>query len=256
VTVGNVAAIAVAPDRRHVQVSYGIESEAAKRLGIDKAGTETAQVGSALRAQLGSMGVTGVKYVALDLFEDSGPTEPLKFTPSAHYIPTQPSTLKNLEAAANDAAHRIPEVTEELVGVLGRINVLLESVTEQRIPERTSVTLGHVDQVLGTLQVKLDQFKSAELSAQSSATLTQLQNTVARVDRLLERVDGQSGVIANAERASLSMGDVARNASHVGSEAERTLREVAEAASAIRALADALERQPDMLLKGRARSQP
>jgi hypothetical protein len=42
----------------------------------------------------------------------------------------------------------------------------------------------------------------------------------------------------------------------VGTEAERTLREVFEAASAVRELVDAIERQPDMLLKGRARSQP
>jgi paraquat-inducible protein B len=258
VSVGNVSSIAVAPDRRHVQVSYALESGSAKRLALDKAATETAQVGTALRAQLGSQGVTGQKYVALDLFDGTGPAEPLSFPPGPHYIPTQPSTLKNIEAAVTDAAHRLPEVTDQLVTMLGRINGILENVNNQGIPQKATETLAHVDQVLTTMHTKLDQFKAAELSDQSRATLTQLQNTVARVDRLLERVDGQSGVLANAERASLSMGDVARNASHVGSEAERTLREIGEAASAIRELADALERQPDMLIKGRAstRQQP
>jgi phospholipid/cholesterol/gamma-HCH transport system substrate-binding protein len=258
VNVGNVTSIAVAPDRRHVQVNFDLEATAAKRLALDKAASENAQLGTALRAQLGSQGVTGVKYVALDLFDLSDPAEKLTFEPPPRYIPTQPSTMNKIEAAVTDAAHRLPEVTDQLVIILGRVNGLLEGVQNERIPQRTSETLGRVDQLLATMQGKMDGFKTAELSEQSRATLTQLQNTVARVDRLLERVDGQSGVLANAERASLSMGDIARNASHVGSEAERTLREVGEAASAIRELADALERQPDMLIKGRAssRSQP
>jgi paraquat-inducible protein B len=109
-----------------------------------------------------------------------------------------------------------------------------------------------VDRVLATAQTKLDQFNSAGISKEAQVTFVQLQETVGRFNRLLERVDGNGGVIANVERASLSMGDVARNASQVGSEAERTLRDVAEAAAAVRDLADALERQPDMLLKGRA----
>jgi hypothetical protein len=37
---------------------------------------------------------------------------------------------------------------------------------------------------------------------------------------------------------------------------EHTLRDVSEAAAAVRNLADALERQPDMLLKGRGRMEP
>lgn len=254
VNVGGVSSIAVAPDRRHVQVSFDLESSSAKRLALDTASTEKAQLTTAVRAQLGSQGVTGVKYIALDLFDPTKPPEKLTFEPVQHYIPTQPSTLKNLEAAVTDAAHRMPEVTDQLVTMLTRINAMLETVAGERIPQRAGQTLARLDQVLGTMQNKLEQFKSAELSEQSRVTLLQIQNTVSRVDRLLERVDGQTGVLANAERASLSMGDIARNASHVGSEAERTLREVGEAASAIRELADALERQPDMLIKGRASS--
>lgn len=255
VTVGNVSGIEVAPDRRHVQVSYDLASAAAQRLALDKANTEKAQIGPALRAQLGSMGVTGNKYVSLDLFEDAGPPEPLSFRPPPRYIPTQASTLKNLEAAVTNTAHKLPEVTERVVVMLDRINGMLAALEQEQIPKRASDTLAHTDQVLGVMRVKLEQFDSAGLSRHASATFTQLQDTVGRFDRLLARVDGNGGVLANAERASLSMGDAVRNASHVGTEAERTLREISEAASAIRELADTLERQPDMLLKGRARPQ-
>ncbi|HKP63300.1 MAG TPA: MlaD family protein [Polyangiales bacterium] len=256
VNVGNVAKIEVAPDRRHVQVGYEMASEAAKRLALDKASTENSRLGSALRAQLGSMGVTGVKYVSLDLFEDSETPEPLSFEPARHYIPTQPSTLRNLESAVNNTAHKLPEVTEQVVVLLNRLNTLIGSVQEEQLPQRAGKTLERVEQTLTLMNSRLEQLKIGELSSEAKTTFHQLQDTIAHFDRLLARVDGQSGVLANAERASSNMGDVARNASHVGTEAERTLREISEAASAVRELADAIERQPDMLLKGRARSQP
>jgi paraquat-inducible protein B len=257
VGVGNVSKIEVAPDRRHVQVGYELSSDVAKRLALEKASSEKEQLTNAVRAQLGSMGVTGVKYVSLDLFEGSSdPPEQLAFEPARHYIPTQPSTLKNLESAVNSAAHRLPEVTEQLVVLLGRINGMVSSLQDSQLPARLSQTLERVDQTLVVTQSRLEQLKTAEISQDSHQTFSQLQDAIGRFDRLLARVDGQTGVLANAERASSSLGDVARNASHVGGEAERTLREVSEAASAVRELADAIERQPDMLLKGRARSQP
>ncbi len=252
VNVGNVSSIEVAPNRRHVAVSYDLASGQAQRLALDNASKERPQLGTSVRAQLGSMGVTGNKYVSLDLFDNSTPADELNFTPPARYIPTHPSTLKNLEAAVTSTANRIPEVTNQLVEVLGRVNAILTSFEQQGIAKRAGNTFANVDRVLATAQTKLDQFNSAGISKEAQVTFVQLQETVGRFNRLLERVDGNGGVIANVERASLSMGDVARNASQVGSEAERTLRDVAEAAAAVRDLADALERQPDMLLKGRA----
>jgi paraquat-inducible protein B len=56
----------------------------------------------------------------------------------------------------------------------------------------------------------------------------------------------------NMERASLAVGDVARDANGLESELEKTMRDVQDAAKSIRRLTDALERDPDMLLKGRA----
>jgi hypothetical protein len=56
----------------------------------------------------------------------------------------------------------------------------------------------------------------------------------------------------SAERTANSMNEVARGAQSVGPELELTLREVRGAARSIRRFTDALERDPDMLLKGRA----
>jgi paraquat-inducible protein B len=74
---------------------------------------------------------------------------------------------------------------------------------------------------------------------------------------LLDRVDGDRGLLASAERFSSSLGDAASSANGFTTEMEHTLRDVSEAAAAVRDLADALERQPDMLLKGRGgRTEP
>jgi hypothetical protein len=56
----------------------------------------------------------------------------------------------------------------------------------------------------------------------------------------------------SAQRTVDSLGEVARGAHSLGPELELTLRDVRGAARSIRRFADALEQDPDMLLKGRA----
>ena len=70
----------------------------------------------------------------------------------------------------------------------------------------------------------------------------------------MDKVEGDKGILRSVQRASDAVGDVARNANGLGKELEETLRDIQEAAASIRRLADALERDPDMLLKGRAKA--
>ena len=55
-------------------------------------------------------------------------------------------------------------------------------------------------------------------------------------------------------RASDAFGDTVRGADGLGTELEDALRAVQEAARSIHKLADTVEKDPDMLLKGRARA--
>jgi phospholipid/cholesterol/gamma-HCH transport system substrate-binding protein len=84
--------------------------------------------------------------------------------------------------------------------------------------------------------------------------MANLNVAVTRVDALLERVQGSKGLLASAERASNALGDVAQNANGLGLEVAETLREVQQAADTIQRLGDALNRDSDMLLKGRSRA--
>jgi hypothetical protein len=71
---------------------------------------------------------------------------------------------------------------------------------------------------------------------------------------ILTRFDGERGVLTSVQRASDSLGDVAGSARRFGPELGETMRDLRDAAGSIRQLADALELDSDMLLKGRSKA--
>ena len=178
------------------------------------------------------------------------PREPLPFAHPANYIPSTPSTLKNIEESVVRAIDSLPTVTNELVVSLGRVNRLLETIEHQELPIKVASTLANADLVFATLRNKMESVPTEELSQDARLTMENLNATVIMMQKVIQRVDGNDGLLASAQRASDSLGDMAGDARGF----ERTLRDVSEAAEAIRELANALEREPDMLLKGRAQA--
>jgi hypothetical protein len=98
--------------------------------------------------------------------------------------------------------------------------------------------------------------EAGKVSTQAQVTLAHLDGAIARLDAMLVRIDGEDGVIVSAGRASDAVGDVAVNARGLTDDLGATMRDVQQAAQSIQKLADTLERDPDMLLKGRASSTP
>src|SRR5215213_2917631 len=125
VTIGHVSAIEVAPDHRHVEVIEELDEKDIKRLGL----AETNPVGHGLkkkelrfsippdlRAQLGSQGITGVKFIAIDFFDPkSNPPLPLPFAAADNTIPAATSMMKNLEDTISKAAEKLPELVDAVV---------------------------------------------------------------------------------------------------------------------------------------------
>jgi paraquat-inducible protein B len=257
VTIGNVSSIEVAPDRRHVRVNYELTVAVLRHLGIASPHGEKTSLPMApnVRAQLGSTGVTGTKYVQIDFFDALAPTEPLPFKVHGNYIPATSSSLKNIENSVVQASDRLPELTHQIVILLERLNRIAGQVEEEQLPARASSILAHADSTLSVLDQKLAQIDTQALSSEARATLTSLNGTAMRANQLLDGVSGDKGLLISAQRVSDSLGDAARNANGFGIEFEHTLRDVSEAADAIKDLAGTLQRQPDMLLKGRARAE-
>jgi paraquat-inducible protein B len=259
VTVGRVAAIEVAPDHRHVQVEIELSVEQLDRLSLGslRHPNNGFAAASKLRVQLAQTGITGVKFMLLDFFDGSaGPPPVLPFPAPRNTIPTTPSTMKNLEDSVVRAANQFPDIATALLGSVNKLNALMDSVEKERLPGRASSTLTATDSVLSELKDQIQGLHAAQLSAHAEQDLAQLERTLQGVDRVLVRLESDKGLVQSAERAANSLNEVARGAQAIGPEVELTLREVRGAARSIRRFADTLERDPDMLLKGRAEATP
>jgi paraquat-inducible protein B len=256
VTIGNVSTINVAPDRRHVEVNYELGVSVLGQLGLATGHGQNTTLPAPpdLRAQLGSSGVTGVKYVLIDFFDvRANPAPVLRFRVAKNYIPSAPSTLKSLEDSVVRAVDQFPKLVEDLGKVLNQIDRLLSDVQEQKLPARMTGVLANADQTLNLLKTKLEQVKTKELSSQAQAAMAHLDVVMSKMQNVMERIDGEHGVLASVQRATDNVGDVAAGARGVSPELSETMRELREAAESVRQLADTLELDSDMLLKGRAK---
>jgi paraquat-inducible protein B len=258
VTIGHVAAIDVAADRRHVGVTSELIVKDLADLGLSEGTGAGARIRipEDLRAQLASQGITGVKFIQIDFFNlHDNPRPQLPFAEPAHYIPAAVSTMKNLEDAIVRAVDRIPELAENILKVTTQIGRLLDETESKHIPESTSTALAGITQVLTSLEKAVKDVNTGKLSQQAQQTIERLNGTISRANGILGRLDGDKGLLASAQRASGAVGDVATGARGVGQELEETLRDIQEVTAAIQRVADALERDPDMLLKGRSKTQ-
>lgn len=257
VTIGFVSQIEIAPDHRHVDVVEELDTEDIKRLGLaEKAqGVASARfnVPPDLRAQLGSQGITGVKYISIDFFEKkSNPVQELPFSVPENHIPAAQSMMKNLEDTIAKAMEKLPELVDAVVAIMSRIDRMVAQLEKDDVTGKASQTLSHADQALSALNATIVKLDRAELPEKAAATLDGVTKALARMNNVLDRVDGEDGLLASVRRASDSFGALGKGAGGTTRELEHTLREVRAAAESIRVLADAIERDPDMLLKGRS----
>ena len=177
---------------------------------------DLAQVAPRLRATLGMQGITGVKFVDIDYAQPSAPPpEALPFAPVARYIPSARSFFGGLQ---ND----IDVLGRELPGLVKSLDTTLATL---------DTTLADVSQL------------SHHLSDE----------TAPRLDRILDQLGGSNGVVASARRAIDALGDFGREASRSSGELGTTIRDLGDAARAVRTLAEEIEREPDILVKGRGR---
>ncbi|HEX7672482.1 MAG TPA: MlaD family protein [Polyangiaceae bacterium] len=255
VTIGTVSVIGVAPDRRHVDLTSSLAVDDIVLMGLAKRRGKALEVRvpPEIRIQLASAGITGVKFLQLDFFDvKNNPLPILPFPTPDNYIPAAVSTMKNLEDAIIHAVDRFPEMTDAALLVLSKLDGLLNEVGQRRLPERTAVALDRADEALSGIKKTFRDAESGKISVRAQHALEQLDGTIAHMNGILARVSGDKGVIVSAERASDAVGDVATNARGFTDELGATLRDVQMAAESIQKLTDALERDSDMLVKGRA----
>ncbi len=259
VTIGHVADIGIAPDHRMVEVKCELIVDDIERMGLVEQGRARGakarfSIPPDLRSQLGSQGVTGVKFFAIDFFDPkTNPPPPLSFQPPANYIPAAQSMMKNLEDTITKAMERLPELVDATVTIMSRVDRLVAILEREGVTEKAAEAMVHADEVLTTLDKTLKKIDRQNIPEKTSKTIEDLQGAIAKMNKVLDRIDGEAGLLATAQRSIASFGEVGRNANGATRDLDDTLKEVRDAAEAIRLLADSLERDPDMLLKGRAK---
>ncbi len=248
VLLGNVDAIAVAPDRRHVDVTLALDAAQVASLGLAKRGPE-------VRAQLGTQGITGVKFIDLDLFDPkTNPLPQLPFRVAENYIPPRTSFLKGVEDELEVVSQRLPELVDGAVTTLQRIEVILVDFDDQRIAERMAKAVENIDGAAREMRQLLRSTEGARIPDKLATAIEALSGAIEKVNDLVAGIGGDGGLVASTQRAADSVGDLGRTTSGSAAKLERTLRDLDEAAVAIRGLAEAIDRDPDMLLKGRSKA--
>jgi paraquat-inducible protein B len=148
----------------------------------------------------------------------------------------------------------IPDLTRDLGSLVARVNVILDDVNRRGLPGKVAATLNNTNQLVASLQNKLGQLQVDELSRDAAATLEGASVAMEKMNRVLDRLDETDGLFASVQRTSDSFNDVA--GPRLGANLDQTGRDLREAAVAVRQLVEALQRDPDMLIKGKAKVRP
>ena len=103
------------------------------------------------------------------------------------------------------------------------------------------------------MQTTVARLDRADLGEKAAVTMDELQGTATKMNHVLEQVDGDDGLVASTKRATEALGGIGRDGRRTQREVEGALRDLSDAADSLRALTSALERDPEMLLKGKTK---
>lgn len=258
VTIGSVTSIDVAADRRHVEVTYelGVKVLDALGLAVEKHLGQTRRlfIPPDLRAQLAASGITGVKFIQMDFFDQkTNPPPKLPFDVPENFIPSAGSVLKGLEDSVVRVVDGFPEMMKRLLAVVERIDTILLELDGQHLPQKVAHSLALLDETLTTVNQAIVAIAPGAISKDTRAALANIGVAVERLNVVLAQLGGEKGLTASLQRTSDSLGAMAENATQTGPAVEDVARDVQRAARAIQRLADALDADPDMLIKGRGK---
>lgn len=253
VTIGTIHNVDIGPDRKHVKVEMDLDSKDVRRLGLAD-DEEHVHIPPELRTQIVSQGITGVKFTQIDFFDPkTSPVEELPFPVRNNYVPATASLLKSLEDAVVNAVSRLPEMADKVVGIISNIDGLLAEIRKSNVSETAVKTLEYADTVMKDVDKLVNQVHDSNVVGKAAGTIENLDKAVTNLNKGLEKISSDTGVLTSVQRATDAYADLGRNANGTNRELEKTLREVRETVESIKSLVDALERDPDMLIKGRAK---
>jgi ABC-type transporter Mla subunit MlaD len=227
VSIGSVKSINIAKDGRHVEVKLGLNEGSAELL-------QSSGDLAALRTQLASQGITGVRLVDITLVDPATyPPPELPFEPGPNYIPSRESLMRGLESGAEDIQRRLPELADQFESVMAKIERGLDRIEEEGIIHKLGVAITDAQATARALRDFTRDIQRSKLPQKTSDVLAKLDTAVDKARRMFDAA-GSATTSSSAELRA-------------------TLRDISDAARSVRELANEIERAPDMLVKGRTR---
>jgi len=271
VTIGKVAQVLLrtaeqAPADYSVPVVMEFTPDLLTRRGLDQALlAKTGLRGSiekGLRAKLQQQSViTGVLYVELDYFPDT----PVRLHDAKGVnaeIPTLPSNLGALTKAVSQTLDQLSRVdfvaiTKKVDSILGRLDQGTAQIEFGRINGNLVRASDNIARITGDPAV-------TQAVADFTAAMRSVDALVKRLGQRVDPVAADLQAMASAGRQALdnlnltaeNLRALTKPGSTTRRDLDQALADVAEAAQAIRSLADFLERNPETIIQGRRKNEP
>ena len=211
------------------------------------------QILAGLRAQLQMESiVTGQLYIELAYKEDAKRAE-LEERPTRYpEIPTSPSLLAAFGTQAGS-------MVGDVLSILFRINEMLEAVNMEELNRSVVASAQSVERLADSKEIRAALEGVPETSAQLNRTMAEMQGLAERLTASIDPVQAQvTGTNAelvltlqSMRQAVEEMRGIYSPDSGLGYQAEGAMASLQSAADALRALTLSLERNPDMLLRGK-----
>jgi ABC-type transporter Mla subunit MlaD len=242
VKIGQVGAIRLGPDHRVVEVRSDIDLDVLREMGlVAPHGRTPLPIPSDLRAQLEPQGVTGTKIVTIDYFDrKTNPPPPLSFQPPPNYVPEARSLSKSLETSVTKAMDGLAAVIDRLA--------------KEGLSDKVLLATDRVNELLNQINGTIREVDREGIPKRAALTIDDIRGTLREAQQVIAQLKGPDGLLTSVQRSVVSVGNAGRNVGDATQELDATITEIRRTAEAIRLLADELEREPDMLIKGRARA--
>lgn len=273
VTVGSVRAISVAAAEYPRAVGDTVASDPALRLVVVRfelirgrvAETDAAgfskMVDAGLRMRMASQGITGIIYLEADFVDPARfPPQTPPWQPRYAYIPSVPSTLTQIQTAAEQLMARLNEV--DVAGLVQRVDTLVRALTETVTTGEGHRLLTEAADTIADVRVRADalapdiQAAVADARAVAKATRqilegremrTVVTNTAAATAELRTALARLPATAAAVEQAARQIGALVANADR---DVGPTLRDLRVTADNLRAITEQMRRYPSQVLFG------
>ncbi len=272
VRIGRVAAINVRYDQGNKEALVQVICEIDRNILTDSSGrqidlTKPAElqglIDRGLRAGLSLTGITGLLFVELD-FKDVRlfPANPRFMSEPYPVVPAIPSPISQVQQSIVEIVANIKKV--DFADLSKQLKTLL-ATTNQKVSELDLKTLS---ERVGRAADGVDTFVNSPDARRAFANLN---SAIDEARILMAKLDGNVGPIsdelkktlADAQTALKSLDSAAgttrrfvQEQGQIGDEVTQALQQVADAATSLERLADALERNPSSLLVGKKKSTP